>query len=186
MISFPDKCIGRGITGMMQIRKRNYLFSLLPVLFIIGCAQRNTAPETLQKKTLMQVQVNLSPQAREALLRGNESIIVSASWYGWPLPRKENAADDVGQIDLGRPQILLPASGGVATFAPASLKSERLDWIKGGVQVNVNVYSARHHWPDNILACDVIDGALSDVSGQTAVLNCSLISERRPGRVGGG
>jgi hypothetical protein len=171
---------------MVQIMKRRYLFSLLPVLFIIGCAQKNTVPETLQKKPLMQVQVDLSPQAREALIRGNESIIVSASWYGWPLPGKENAADDVGQIDLGRPKILLPASGGVARFAPTSLKSERLDWIKGGVQVNVNVYSARHHWADNILACDVIDDALSDVSGQTAVLNCSLISERQPGRVVGG
>ncbi|MDL4914919.1 MAG: hypothetical protein QRY16_14335 [Enterobacterales bacterium endosymbiont of Blomia tropicalis] len=165
--------------------KRRYLFSLLPVLFIIGCAQRNTAPEAFQKKPLMQVQVDLSPQAREALLRGNESIIVSASWYGWPLPGKENAADDVGQIDLGRPQILLPASAGVARFAPSSLKSERLDWIKEGVQVDVNVYSARHHWPDNILACDAIDGALSEVNRQTVMLNCSLISEQQPGRVGG-
>lgn len=163
--------------------KRRYLFSLLPMLFIIGCAQKNTVPETLQKKPLMQVQVDLSPQAREALLHGNESIIVSASWYGWPLQGKENAADDVGQIDLSRPQILLPASGGVARFAPASLKSEKLDWIKGGVQVNVNVYSARHHWPDNILACDFIGGALSEVNRQTITLNCVLISEQHPTQV---
>lgn len=183
MINFPGRCTEGEITGMMQIMKRNYLFSLLSVLLIIGCAQRNTAPEALQKKPLLQVQVDLSPQAKEALIRGNERIIVSASWYGWPLPGKENAADDVGQIDLGRPQILLPASGGVARFAPASLKSERLDWIKGGVQVNVNVYSARHHWPDNILACDIIDGALSEVNREAVMLNCSLISEQHFSRV---
>jgi hypothetical protein len=40
------------------------------------------------------------------------------------------------------------------------------------------VYSARHHWPDNILACDVIDGALSEYNRQTEVLKCLLISEQ--------
>ena len=163
----------------MQIMKRSYLFSLIPVLFIIGCAQRNTEPKTLQEKPLMQLQVDLSPQAREALLKGNESIIVSASWYGWALLGKENAADEVGKIDLGRPQILLPPSGGIARFTPSTLKSERLNWIKGGIQVNVNVYSARHHWPDNILACDVIDGALSEYNRKTEVLKCLLISEQQ-------
>lgn len=164
-------------------RSSFFVLLLLPVLFIIGCVQGSAESEFLQEKTLMQVGVNLSSEARQMLIRGNESIIVSASWYGWPLPGKENAADDVGQIDLGRQQILLPASGGVARFSPSGLRAERLDWLKDGVQVNVNVYSARHHWPDNILACDFVDGALSELSFQPVMLNCSLISEQHPARV---
>ena len=70
----------------------------------------------------------------------------------------------------------------MARFTPQMIKTGRLGWLNGGVYVNVNVWSARRHWPDNILACDFIDGVLTDVGRNPVTLHCSLISEQVPTR----
>lgn len=125
----------------------------------------------------LQVRVTLSPEAERVLMQGNESITVLASWYGRPTPEKQPVADDIGQIELDRAEVILPGRGGVVTLHPAKHSSKRLGWIQGEVMVNVNVYSARRHWPDNILHCDFIDDSLRQVSQQTVILHCSLIRE---------
>ena len=43
--------------------------------------------------------------------------------------------------------------------------------------LNVNVYSARHSGPDNILACDFFDGNLENAVHKPMSLHCTLIAE---------
>lgn len=158
------------------------LWALLSVLAVGGNASGGNIAETVRELPALQIQVTLSPVAQKTLAHGRENITLSTSWYGWPAPQWQTAANEVGQIELGRSEITLPALGGVAKFTPQKIKSERLHWLKGAVYVNVNVYSARHHWADNILACDFIDGALTDVARNSVTLHCSLISEQMPTR----
>lgn len=150
---------------------------------IIGNARGNRLAEAAQSLPVLRVQVTLSPAARKTLVKGRETIEVSAMWYGWPVSQRQTFANEVGQINLGRAEINLPAEGGVARFTPQMIKTERLGWLNGGVYVNVNVYSARRHWPDNVLACDFIDGELTDVGHNPVTLHCSLISEQAPTRM---
>jgi hypothetical protein len=167
---------------MMKALKRYDLWTLLLALSIGWNARGAKLAEAAQFLPVLQVQVALSPEARKTLMQGNESITVSASWYGWPVPQRQASADEVGQINLGRAEINLPSEGGMVRFTQQMMNTERLSWINGGVYVNVNVWSARRHWPDNILSCDFIDGVLADVGRNPASLHCSLISEKVPNR----
>jgi len=167
----------------MKAFKRYDLWALLLVLVMGWDVRGAKLAQAAQSLPVLQVQVALSSVARRALMQGSESIIVSASWYGWPVPQKQTSANEVGQINLGRAEINLPAEGGLARFIPQMIKTERLGWLNGGVYVNVNVYSARRHWPDNILACDFIDGMLTNVGRNAVTLHCSLISEQVSTRV---
>lgn len=167
---------------MMKALKRYDLWALLSVLVIGWNARGAKLAEAAESLPVLRVQVALSPAARKTLMQGRESITVSASWYGWPVSQKQTSADEVGQINLGRAEINLPTGGGMARFTPQIIKTERRGWLNGGVYVNVNVYSARRHWPDNILACDFIDGVLTDVGRNPVTLHCSLISEQVPTR----
>lgn len=169
--------------NMINAMKLKVFSALLPALLVSGYAQESYAAQTIQELPVLQVRVGLSPKARKTLAQGHEGIIVSASWNGTPVPQKQDAADEIGAIDLGTADITLPTYDSLAQFPPSSLKTERLSWIKGSVHVNVNVFSARRHWPDNILSCDVIDGVLTKVGHHVITLNCSLISEQRSLRV---
>ncbi|WP_434113427.1 hypothetical protein [Paraburkholderia caffeinilytica] len=112
-------------------------------------------------------------------MRRHERIAVYASWYGTPLSSAHREADEAGRIDLGHATVELPAKGGAAHLASSNVNATRLRWVSGPPGVNVNVSSARRHWPDNILSCDFVDGPLADVARRTVPLHCTLITERR-------
>lgn len=155
---------------------------LFSALIVSGNAQAVRLSEPVRQLPVLQVRIVLSPAASKTLIQGHESITAFASWYGWPVPQRQASADEVGQINLGHAEITLPAKGGIARFTPKMMKTKRLDWIKDDVYVNVNVSSARRHWPDNILSCDFIDGVLADVGRNPVTLRCSLIKEQVPNR----
>lgn len=98
---------------MMKALKRYDLWALLLVLVIGWNARGAKLAEAAQSLPVLRVQVALSPAARKTLMQGRESITVSASWYGWPVSQKQTSADEVGQINLGREEINLPAEGGM-------------------------------------------------------------------------
>ncbi|MBS0566428.1 MAG: hypothetical protein JSS59_03300 [Proteobacteria bacterium] len=124
------------------------------------------------------VRVTLSPKAAEKLKATHEGITASARYYGDPTPAAVKHADEVGQIDLGNEQVFLPGRAGPAHFTGRNVTNNRLGWIKGGVRMNVNVFSSRHSGPDNILACDFIDDSLATViKAQPVTLHCGLITE---------
>lgn len=124
------------------------------------------------------VNVILSPKAAAKLQATHEGISASASYYGDPTPAAARHADAVGHINLGNELVTLPGGTGPIHFTGRNVAADRLGWIEGGMKVNVNVYSARRSNPDNILACDFIDGSLAAVvEAQPITLRCGLIAE---------
>jgi hypothetical protein len=140
---------------------------------------RRTPPNTLDT-------VSPARRKRLSLLRGlsaillfqREGIVVSASYYGDPMPSAERHANQVGQIDLGREKIETPGYALTVHVSGANVDRSRLAWIHGPVMLNVNVYSARRRGPDNILNCDFFDGKFQDATGKPLALHCSLITEK--------
>ncbi len=157
---------------MRLILRRYGLWALLMVVAAGNgqAAQTRSLPE-------LQIQVLPSPDARQTLAQGKEGITVAASWYGEPNARHQSAAGEFGQIDMGQSELNLPSEGGTVRLTPAAINRKRLGWLKEGVWVNINVYSARRHWPDNILNCDMADGPLIGLARKPVTLRCSLSSQ---------
>ena len=135
-------------------------------------------PEAMTSPYAFRLDVTLSPKASARLHALHEGIVVSAAYYGDPKPDAVQHGDEVGHIDLGVQDLSLPGRAGAAVISGAAIHKARLAWIQGPVKVNVNVYSARLSGPDNLLACDFIDGDVAAViKVQPVVLHCGLISE---------
>jgi hypothetical protein len=124
------------------------------------------------------VRITLSDLAAERLKTTREGIVVSAYYTGEPLPSAENRANQIGTIDLGTENREVIGAEGLVRITGKKVDLRRLEWIKGSVLLNVNVYSARRTNPDNILSCDFFDGKLSSAVRKTPVLHCTLIEER--------
>jgi hypothetical protein len=124
------------------------------------------------------VRITLSDLAAERLRTTREGIVVSAYYTGDPLPSAENRANQIGTIDLGAENREVIGAEGLVRITGKKIDLRRLDWIKGPVMLNVNVYSARRTNPDNILSCDFFDGKLSSAVRKTPTLHCTLIEER--------
>jgi hypothetical protein len=124
------------------------------------------------------VRITLSDLAAERLRTTREGIVVSAYYTGAPLPSAENRANQIGTIDLGAENREVIGAEGLVRITGKKIDLRRLDWIKGPVMLNVNVYSARRTNPDNILSCDFFDGKLSSAVRTPPTLHCTLIEER--------
>jgi len=124
------------------------------------------------------VRITLSDLAAERLRTTREGIVVSAYYTGEPLPSAENRANQIGTIDLGTENREVIGAEGLVRITGKKVDLRRLEWIKGSVLLNVNVYSARRTNPDNILSCDFFDGKLSSAVRKAPVLHCTLIEER--------
>lgn len=123
------------------------------------------------------ITVSLSPKAQAALDAAHEQIALSASYYGDPRPGEEKRANEVGMIDLGMEDVVMPAGVLAVHVTGKSVAPERLRLIRGGPMVNVNVFSARKSSDDNILNCDFIDGEVAALVAKPVHLRCFLISE---------
>lgn len=116
----------------------------------------------------------------------SEGIIVDADYYADPAPGAEKHADEVGRIDLGRARIEISGRAQRVHVAGPHFAHSLLAETKGPRQLNVNVYSARHSGPDNILSCDFFDGLLRDAASHLLALHCSLITEKAETNNNGG
>ena len=172
----------KSIQGKRNFRHHGLL--ALPIILMtagVTSAAGITSP-VISNQPGITVRVALSPEAEKALIQGHEYVIVSASWYGWPTPQFRKYAGEDGQLWLGGTSVSLPAQGGVAHFPPSHLKAERIGWLKGPVYINVNVYSARNTWANNVLVCGIVDDTLKQVAAHPVTLHCSLIRTRQATR----
>jgi hypothetical protein len=118
------------------------------------------------------VDVTLSDAARQQFAHSDETVIVSARYYGEPAEGiPANAVNEVGQVDLGHTEVELHG-GGRARFDGSAILPSRRTWISGGPQVEVSVFSGRNSSPDNLLDCDPYQGPLP---GEPLAINCRLI-----------
>ena len=135
------------------------------------------ATRAAQDDLAFSIEITLSQKAAAKLAALHEGIIVAALYSGDPAPGAEKHTDEIGRIDLGREDVETPGKAGTVRVPGTKIKRNRFAWIKGPVLLNVNVYSARHSGPDNILACDFFDGNLEDAVHKPISLHCSLIAE---------
>lgn len=135
------------------------------------------SPAKAEENLAFSVEIALSQKAAAKLAARHEGIIVSASYSGDPTPGAERHTDEIGRIDLGRDEIEVPGKPGTVLVPGKKIKRSRLAWVKGPILLSVNIYSARHSGPDNILACDFFDGNLDDAIRKPMSLHCSLIEE---------
>ncbi|MDZ5698551.1 hypothetical protein [Chelativorans sp. M5D2P16] len=128
------------------------------------------------------VNVTLSKEAAAKLAAEKEGIAAFASYYGDPKPNAEKHANEIGQISVSPEDewVEIPATGGHAHISGTKVDRQTLKWVDGGVMVNVNVVSARKSNPDNMLDCDIIDGAVAEVRKAPVTLHCYLIEEAHP------
>ncbi|MDE1178526.1 MAG: hypothetical protein PW789_18285 [Edaphobacter sp.] len=124
------------------------------------------------------VSITLSQKAAAWLKAHRESIVVSADYTGAPKPDAEGRANQIGTIDLGVENVEVIGAAGLVRVTGTKVDGRRLDWIKGPVMLNVNLFSGRHANGDNVLACDFFDGKLSSAVKKTPELRCSLIAEQ--------
>jgi len=132
------------------------------------------------------IRIALSRQASAELARKGESLVAYASYYGDPRRGAEKHADEVGQIDLNPEdeQVDIPdLDNAHAHISGSTVSAGRLAWIDGPVKVNVNIASARKSGPDNLLACDFIDGPVHVLQNAVVTLHCGLISENASTRL---
>lgn len=135
------------------------------------------ATRAAQDNIAFSIEITLSQKAAAKLAALHENIIVSASYSGDPAPGAERHTDEIGRIPLGIENIEAPGKAGTVIIPGTKIKRNRFAWVNGPILLNVNVYSARHSGPDNILACDFFDGNLEDAVHKPMSLHCSLIAE---------
>lgn len=135
------------------------------------------APAYADAAMAIDVNIALSEKAEAKLKATGEGITVLASFSGAPKSDAEQHANDIGMIDLGSETIELSGVPGPAYITGENVNAERLKWVDGPVNVNVNVFSSRKSSADNILNCDFVDAEIEQAAKAPITLNCSLIDE---------
>lgn len=142
------------------------------VMLVLAASAAATSPNSFD------VNITLSAKAAQRLQSAHEGITLWASYYGDPGAAGQRHVDESGQIDLGHEQVRMLGRPGIVHIAGTGLHADRLKWIEGDAQVNVNVYTSRLSSDDNLLDCDFIDGDLATVVKiQPITLHCGLIDE---------
>jgi len=123
------------------------------------------------------IDVVLSDAARKRLEDSEETVIVAAMYFaGGKTGVPADVLNGVGLVDIGRAQIELTGEGRAAFDGSAVLR-ERLEFVEGDLQVNVNVFSGRRSSPDNLLDCGFFQDAVAVAAAQPVRIACELIAE---------
>ncbi|MDR0184060.1 hypothetical protein [Lysobacter arvi] len=144
------------------------------------------AAETNSVSNAFDVEITLSPAARERLVSQRESLVVSADYFGYPsaqaqaqgVPGSENP-----WLTLHRMQVELDGERlngtPVAHFPAVAFDAKQLASTEApdAPQVNINVYSGRRSSPDNLLDCAMFQDTLAVASRAPIRLSCGLIGE---------
>ncbi len=119
------------------------------------------------------VEVVLTPSATARLTVMHEKIAVIADYSGAPAPGMQATPD--GQVDLGSETVELAPTQGRAQFTAAAIDGGELKTIKGPPRVLINVVSARHAAPDNLLDCNIFEDDIAVAQAKTPRIICDLI-----------
>ena len=80
----------------------------------------------------------------------------------------------MGQIWLGNEDVEIDSLG-QTVHLKAALDDEGLGWIKGGPRVNINIFSARHADPNNLLNCEIFEDDIAVAQARAPVLRCVML-----------
>ncbi|ESQ75514.1 hypothetical protein [Asticcacaulis sp. AC402] len=121
------------------------------------------------------IALTFSPAARAKLGEIKEKVNVAAMYWGEPTDKAASIADEMGQIDLGRDDVMVEPADQTVHVAGTGLKTASLADITSTPYVLVNIYTARTVNPDNLLDCGFFEGPISPAT--TAAIHCKLIGE---------
>ena len=121
------------------------------------------------------VELAFSDKALAELQSRGEGVILGSNWIGEPAEGVTTADPETGMVYLQWEELTI-YPGPATLVLGANLSAAPLDQVIEPA-LNLNVFSAR--WTDekNLLACDVLDGPLSDLAGSPHKLTCKLIGE---------
>ena len=119
------------------------------------------------------VEVVLSPAATSRLAALHEKVAVIADYAGLPAPGVQATPD--GQVDLGSETVELAPTGGRAEFTAAAIDGGDLKTIAGKPRVLINVVSARHATPDNLLDCNIFEDDIAVAQAKPPRIICDVI-----------
>ncbi|UTA54932.1 hypothetical protein L3D22_03560 [Lysobacter soli] len=146
----------------------------------------NSTHATNTTSNAFDVEITLTPAARERLVSQHESLIASADYFGYPSARAQQQrvpGSENPWLTLHRKQVELQGAQldgtPVAHFPAVSLDAKQLAWTDApdAPQVNLNVYSGRRSSPDNLLDCTMFQDTLAVASRAPIRLACGLIGE---------
>jgi hypothetical protein len=84
----------------------------------------------------------------------------------------------IGRIGIGVERIMLSGQAGRLHVSGGKVAADRLEWIRVGVLVNVNVYSTRSSSGDKLSSRDFIEAEVAKAAAaQPISLRCALITE---------
>ena len=119
------------------------------------------------------IEVVLTPAAASRLAALHEKVAVIADYSGFPAPGVQATPD--GQVDLGSETVELAPTEGRAAFTGAVIDGGDLKTITGPPRVLINVVSARHAAPDNLLDCSIFEDDIAVAQAKTPRITCDLI-----------
>ena len=119
------------------------------------------------------VDVVLTPAAAARLQALHEKVSVIAAYSGRPAPGVQATPD--GQVDLGSETVELSPTQSHAAFMGTVVDGSELKTIEGPPRVLINVVSARHAAPDNLLDCNIFEDDIAVAQAKTPRITCDLI-----------
>lgn len=123
------------------------------------------------------VNINLffSTLASEKMKSSGENVILSVSVYG--VPYDKNYANELGVMDISSTTIEKPGHAGVIYIDGLDIPSKTVSQVIAP-EVNINIFSARNIFPDNILDCESVNDGLDKLlKKNTITIKCRLIDE---------
>jgi hypothetical protein len=162
-----------------MVRRASILAGSL-LLTLCGNAQISSAQVITTDFAGYTVAVTFSERAKKKLDETKESVIVANYFYGFPKPgTPRKYVSDMGEVGgLANDVDVEISPGETARIGRVKLKQDALARVdEKGAQVLINVFSGRKSSKNNLLACDIYEGSLKQISGTDKVIACKLIGE---------
>lgn len=122
------------------------------------------------------LRIELSPGARKKLVENGETITVAAWYFG--NSKRSEGDNPPGDIDLGEDQFEIKPDAAAAVPA-RTFDRGLLDRVYNRTPIlNVNVFSSRKVFKDNILDCSGPQDPIVELAKQPQTVTCKLIGER--------
>lgn len=121
------------------------------------------------------VDITLSPKAAALLKARHEGIVVSAMYQGEPIASKRRMAEEDGTIGLGTENVTMTGAPGRAVIA-GKVDLAHVGWVTAP-GVLINVYSARHSDPNNLLDCGIFEDTIAKAQAGPVAIACKVIGE---------
>jgi hypothetical protein len=121
------------------------------------------------------VELAFSDKALAELQQRGEAVVLRSNWIGEPAEGATMTDPETGMVYLQWEELTI-YPGPATLVLGANLSAAPLDQVIEPA-LNLNVFSARWTDENNLLACDVLDGPLSQLVGSPHKLTCKLIGE---------